>query len=162
MDKHRDPYDWLRAPVDTKPEELCKCENLSAITLQAHLAFNPLVCLVCNCEVHPNRVSLTPEQAETIYNWHGLYESLYLLWLGSGEYEQWAKERLEDPNGDVNVMGRSICDALSLVVPSYYWWFHDTCDHEVLPVTKCPVCKAPTIKQYGGNICEQCRVIVSA
>jgi hypothetical protein len=100
-----DPY-WKLRPAPASPEnELCHCTDAPAITLRTVLSPNPIGCLRCNREVLPERIGFSADVAENIASWRSVAESLWLLWLDSGEYEQWAKDKLENPNSQVQRAG---------------------------------------------------------
>lgn len=61
--------------------------------------------------------------------------ALYRLWLDSGEYEEYARACLVDPEGQVNRDGLKVARTLSARVPTRLWFFHDSDDGEP---TRCP------------------------
>jgi predicted nucleic acid-binding Zn ribbon protein len=81
------------------------------------------------------------------------------LWLNSGEYEDWAKDRLLDRDGQVNRHGFEIVERLSHIAKTYYLWFRDSLDDE--QPSQCPLCGAP-LESIEGCIfllCEHCRIL---
>ncbi|MCI0358117.1 MAG: hypothetical protein L0211_06525 [Planctomycetaceae bacterium] len=121
------------------------------------LSDNPIHCENCRREVDPERIGLTTEETEAIAHWYWAANALYRLWLLSGEYEMYAKERLLDPSGEVNVEGRQIAQALSAKLPTRLWFFHDSDDGEP---TACPVCGNPlnTAVKWGTGRCDACLI----
>jgi hypothetical protein len=85
--------------------EACECSGLKSLLLVDLLTDNPLHCGFCRREVAPERLQLTAEETDQIAHWFSAADALYKLWLHSGEYEAYAKSRLLDPNGEVNVKG---------------------------------------------------------
>lgn len=119
------------------------------------LSDNPLYCVACNGQVAPERIGFDDRLAEGIAYWRSLHRSLYLLWLDSGEYEDWAADKLRDPNASVNVTGRSIVQRLNQFVRSYYWWFHDASVDDYVPPERCPIC-SDHLEQCGDRDFQQC------
>ncbi|MCX4030338.1 DUF2310 family Zn-ribbon-containing protein [Endozoicomonas sp. SM1973] len=96
---------------------------------------------------------------DSIARCFSVYGSLYRLWIDSGEYEEYAKKKLLDSKGEVNVLGMKLAKELSLQWPTYYWWFHDTDDGKP---THCPCCGDQLNEEvfWGTGKCDNCRVIV--
>ena len=157
-----DPYWKLRPEAPTPPDELCGCESISTVVLCDTLGSNPLRCFDCSGEILPERVGYSADTAESIANWRSLHSSLYRLWLSSGEYENWARVQLLDPNGEMNRLGYDIVAELNSLpsIGAYYWYFVDT-DAESEP-TACPKCSAPLRPLPNGNrgTCDSCRIIL--
>jgi hypothetical protein len=99
-------YDKLRPCTDI---ESCKCDSVTSLLLIDLLTDNPLHCAACRREVDPERIALSTEDTEEIARWFSTAKSLYWLWLDSGEYEAYAKARLLDTQGQINVRGRPVC-----------------------------------------------------
>lgn len=149
-------YDKLRPWRDI---ESCECETVSALVLVDLLTDNPIHCAICRREVDPERISLTTDETESIAHWFSAASALYRLWLHSGEYENYAKQRLLDPNGQVNVEGRQLAQALSARIPTQLWFFYDTDDGEP---TTCPVCcnALDTDVKWGTGQCKACHIYI--
>lgn len=130
--------------------------------LRDTLTENPLQCVECNGEVAPERICFDERLSDDIASWRGLFRSLYLLWLDSGEYEAWAAERLLDRNGEVNVRGREVVDQLNQFVRAYYWWFKNTELEEPSAPVACPNCGI-AMEPYEGfsfQKCESCAILM--
>ena len=156
-----DPYWKLRPRAATPEDEVCHCPLGVGIMLRGCLTENPLFCVECNGEVPPERLGFDARFAETIAFWLSVYESLYSLWLASGEYETWAAESLSDPQGQVNREGREIVERLNAIVPTYYWWFDDAEVEEDRRLKECPICNS-MLEPYqcrGYRVCESCRIL---
>jgi hypothetical protein len=149
-------YDKLRPWTDI---EACECESVTGLLLLDLLTDNPLHCAACRREVDPKRLALSTEETEEIARWFSAAKSLYWLWLDSGEYEAYAKARLLDPQGQINVRGRTIAARLSAKISTQLWFFHDTDDG--VP-TACPFCRQPLNKdvRWGTGQCVECCIRV--
>jgi hypothetical protein len=162
VDEQVDPYWRLRPAGPTPDDEICRCPPGAAVVLRDVLTDNPLGCAACNGEVPPERLGFDARFAEEIAHWLSVYDSLYRLWLDSGEYEAWAAARLSDPHGQVNRTGREIVARLNDRVPAFYWWFVDTEAADAEPPVPCPVCSGPLGEYAGRNlrVCAACRILV--
>lgn len=137
--------------------EACECTQVESLLLVDILTDNPLHCGFCRKEVDPERLKLTAGEADQIAHWFSAASALYQLWLHSGEYEDYAKARLLDPKGEVNLEGLEVARTLSAKVPTRLWFFSDPDDGE--PV-HCPICgsKLSANVKWGTGSCEPCRV----
>ena len=137
--------------------EACQCAAVSELLLIDRLSDNPIHCASCLCEIDPERLQLTDDEVESIAGWYSVASSLYRLWLDSGEYEDYAKQRLLDPQGQVNRQARELAIALSIRIPTRFWYFHDSDDGEP---THCPVCggQLDTEVDLGTGICRPCHI----
>ena len=147
-------YDKLRPPTAI---ESCDCEAVEGLLLVDLLTDNPIHCAHCRKEIDPERIQLTAAETESIARWFSVASALYRLWLDSGEYEPYAKERLLDPHGQVNRDGREIAKVLSQRIPTRLWYFHDTDDGDP---TQCPVCAnyLDTQVKWGTGKCTSCHI----
>jgi hypothetical protein len=160
MSDSHDPYWKLRVPEGTSEEDLCGCDGTPPLLLQAHLAFNPIVCASCEREVEPERVGFGAELANRIYEWQTFHDCFYILWLDSREFEQWAKAQLRDPGSPVNTRALEVVEELNQFRRTYYWWFRDegALDDELSAA--CPRCGKAMSTDWGHRICEQCSILV--
>lgn len=151
-----DIYSKLRPDLET---ERCECAEIAEVILVHILTRNPIHCSQCRKEIEPERLELSVQEANDIACCFRTYGALYSLWLDSGEYEGWAKERLLDPRGQVNLQGKTIAAALTKRWPTFYWWFWDTDDG--IPES-CPSCAEDltTSPGWGVRRCHRCRVIM--
>ena len=156
----KDIYLKLRPLTGTPKEELCNCKEIKEIYLAYKLGTNPVHCLQCNGEIPPEKLGYDIKTAESIASWNTVYGALYVLWLNSGEYEGWARERLLDRQGQVNKEGFELINSLDPFAKAYYLWFHENCD-ETEP-SECPLCSAPLQprKQRRFLLCEHCRILI--
>ncbi len=160
-----DPYWKLRPTPPTPVEEICDCPPGHRLILVYKLRDNPLDCLECRGEVPPERLALSGELADRIARWRDAYGALYDLWLDSGEYEDWARERLLDPQGQVNRDGIEIAAELNRLIPTFYWWFTDTGVDDYQPPRHCPICHGAleTLEHcsiQGIQVCDDCRILI--
>lgn len=137
--------------------EACQCETLTELLLVDLLSDNPIHCASCRCEVDPERLQLPDNVVESIAGWYSVASALYRLWLDSGEYEDYAKQKLLDPCGQINQRARELAIAMSIHLPTRFWYFHDTDDADP---THCPVCggQLDTAIDWGIGICRPCHV----
>lgn len=137
--------------------EACRCETLTELLLLDLLTENPIHCANCRGEIDPERLQLTDNEVESIAGWRSVAGALYRLWLDSGEYEDYAKQKLLDPRGQVNQQARELAIVLSIRLPTRFWYFHDSDDGEP---TNCPVCgdQLDTSVAWGIGICRPCHV----
>ncbi|CAB1072249.1 hypothetical protein D1AOALGA4SA_1486 [Olavius algarvensis Delta 1 endosymbiont] len=157
-DKMNDTYSKLRPEPPTPKDEICDCANISEIYLAHKLGSNPIHCLGCSGEVLPDRLEFGERLAETIAYWNSVYGSLYQLWLDSGEYEDWARDRLLDPKGQVNTTGIDLVKELSSFAKAYYLWFYENTSQAP---DRCLLCGANLIVREGilFKFCEPCLLI---
>ncbi len=149
-----DAYNKLRPWTEI---EACECASAEGLFLVDLLTDNPLHCDFCRKEVDPERLKLTVEETESVARWFSTASALYRLWLDSGEYEEYAKARLLEPNGQVNRDGLKVARTLSARIPTRLWLFHDTDDGEP---THCPICRneLDTDVKWGTGTCLRCGI----
>lgn len=154
-----DPYFKLRPEMPTPEDELCKCEQISQLYLAHKLGSNPVYCLLCNGEILPDKLAFDEHLAEAIASWNSVYGSLYRLWLDSSEYEEWARDRLLDPKGQVNSRGMQLARQLSTIAKTYYLWF---CESDDTAPKTCPICEGQLVEKQGRKFlaCESCLLII--
>ncbi len=135
---------------------------MTEVMLRGTLSPNPLYCVRCRGEVPPERLQFDASLAEAIGAWVSVHDSLYRLWLASGEYEKWAAERLADPLGEVNAQGREIVARLNTIVPAYYWWFVDSEVIQPEDFQACPICagQLTDVAKNSFRKCSLCRILV--
>ncbi len=149
-----DVYNKLRPWTEI---EACECACVEGLFLVDLLTDNPLHCDFCRKEVDPERLKLTVEETESVAGWFSVASALYRLWLDSGEYEEYAKANLLDPNGQINRDGLKVALALSARIPTRLWFFSDTDDGEP---THCPICgnELDTDVKWGTGTCLGCKI----
>jgi hypothetical protein len=157
-----DAHRKLRPQQATPPEERCSCEGCPPLLLRSTLGPNPLSCAACNLEVLPERLGISSELAEALATWRSFHDCFYLLWLDSGEFEDWAWNELSNPRSPVNSRGLSLRAQLEQVRHAYYWWFQEVGGAGFMPLTNCPVCGSRLLDaKLVGNVCESCGILVA-
>lgn len=158
-----DPYRRLRPKAATPNNEICVCDSATSIVLQPHFSPNPLSCARCNLEVPPERIGLNAAIVESVATWRRFHEAFYVLWLDSGEFEDWAADQLSNPVSPVNRRGLALARQLSKWRRCYLWWFQLE-DIEEGTSTVCPGCALPLEPRFTGErpqgggllVCETC------
>ena len=147
-------YKRLRPSTEV---ESCECEAVNGLLLVDILSDNPIHCDFCRREVDPERIDLTAEETDEVARWFMQARALYALWLHSGEYEDYAKSRLLDVEGQVNKDGLAVAELLSKKIPTRLWLFHDTDDGAP---ANCPVCGQllHLDVKWGTGKCRTCRL----
>jgi predicted nucleic acid-binding Zn ribbon protein len=130
----------------------------------AALGPNPIHCLRCNLEVRPERLALTARETDDVAHWRLTYDAIDALELASGEYEQWARERLLDLNSPPNVEGRKVAAMLNEKERCYFWIWQPQADDGWIPPSACPYC-GEALAGYDEGIfpqllCERDSVVV--
>jgi hypothetical protein len=156
VEQEMDAYSKLRPYTEI---ERCECDAVSGLLLVHLLTDNPIHCATCKNEVDPERLGLVASEVDEIASCFSVYGALYALWLDSGDYEAFAKEKLLDPKGQVNRAGMAVAERMSRKWPTYYWWFHDSDDGDP---DRCPSCGVTldTDVRWGTGKCDRCHVLV--
>ncbi|MCC6488534.1 MAG: hypothetical protein IT364_13640 [Candidatus Hydrogenedentes bacterium] len=168
MPEASDPYWRLRPQPATPSDDICSCASLTPLLLQPHLSPNPLSCARCNLEVPPERIGFDEGLANALAYWLKLYDSLYFLWLDSGEFEEWAATHFRNPSSVVNSRGIELAEKVSNHQRCYLSWFQEEGDDTWVPPTECPRCSGPLHVRFEGErpeggslaICEACSIAI--
>ncbi len=139
--------------------EECRCASIRCLYLVYTLSENPVCCGDCRGEVSLERLSLSSDELESLRNCFNVFGSLYKLWLDSGEYEEYAKERLLDSSGQVNLHGMRLAKKISSHILVYYWWFWDSEDG--VP-DRCPSCQGNLDYNitWAEGKCDCCHIVI--
>jgi predicted nucleic acid-binding Zn ribbon protein len=160
-----DPYYRLKPPPPTPADEVCSCTEPHPRKLMFALGYNPVHCMACNLEVPPEACRPDESLCEAIAKWRELASALEMLWLDSGDYEEWAKTQLTDMSGRVNQIGMEVRARLNTLRRTYYWFFQDETDDSEA-ITSCPVCRRSLEESPLGifkqMVCETCSIVTSA
>lgn len=106
--------------------------------------------------------------AESVARWRAFHEAFDVLWLDSGEFEDWAADQLSDPASAVNRRGLALARQLSEWRRCYLWWFQKT-SQEGDETGACP-CRALQLeprftgeRPEGGGllVCEACSLAIA-
>jgi len=114
-----DAYTKLRPAPPTPADELCTCDGAQPWLLRSVLTPNPLACALCNLEVDPDRLCVSPALVEGLAHWRSFHDCFYLLWLDSREFEAWGRDQLSDPCSPVNLRGLALSAELGRVRLTY-------------------------------------------
>lgn len=169
MRPDNDRYWKLRPPPPTPADEICACASVTPVVLQPHLSPNPLSCARCNLEVPPERIGFDETLADALASWRQYHDSFYLLWLDSGDFEEWAKMHLSDPSSVVNSRGLNLAWKVSEFRRCYLWWFQDEGADDWVPATKCPRCSGTLDVRFKGErpqgggllVCKRCSIALA-
>lgn len=156
------PIDKLKPTGPTPVEEMCTCNGTGPIMLRSALGPFPVYCMSCNGEVPLETLTLSDELAEGIAYWRDIHDAMYVLWLSSGEYEDWARQKLLDPKGSINVQGMALARQLNDQRQTYFWYFSDTGLEDVPTPRACPFC-GQQLEEYENRnyqVCQACQVAV--
>ena len=139
-------------------DEVCRCSEKTPMHLRYSFSEFPFFCTECNGQIFPSALKITEDLADQIVGWLSVYESLFSLWLDSGEYEAFAESALRDPKGQINSLGLKISAKISNQRPTYYWWFTE--NDTVNPSTDCPLCHQKLRKhsRYPVGFCDPCGI----
>ena len=143
-----------------EPEKSCHCSNDVPVILQGSLPESPLNCMQCKTPVSLEDVSVSDELADAINKWGQLYSSLFTLWRDSGEYQEWAKQKLLDEAGSINLEGLKLAQQYNVMRKAYYWMFRDNSDKDYVQPQHCPFCGASMVPilENDFKVCHDCRV----
>ncbi|HEY3463066.1 MAG TPA: hypothetical protein VGK62_06435 [Gaiellaceae bacterium] len=76
------------------------------------------------------------------------------LELASGEYEQFARSQLLDPQSPTNIEGRKVTAMLDEKERFYFGFWQPESDEDYTCLENCPYCGG-TLMQYDGGIFPQ-------
>jgi predicted nucleic acid-binding Zn ribbon protein len=158
---NKDIYWKLRPAPPTPEDEICSCPGERAIVLAPGLSPNPIACADCNLEVPPERLELSEELSEDLADYNSFYGAFELLWLDSGEFEEWARSQLSDIASPVNTRGLALRKRLDASRRCYYWWFQDPTAEDYEPIARCPGCSKNLIQRGTRLVCEACGIMVA-
>jgi len=166
VDDTADVYERLRPPKPTPADEICGCPGGTAVKVMSTggLGFNPIHCLQCNGEVPPERLELGRELVDAVANWYRTYGAIDALELQSGEYEEWARAELLNPDSPPNREGLELVRRLNERVATYFWFWQAESDQDGEPLSSCPVCGGGLVAHDSGLfpqlLCERDRLVV--
>jgi len=141
-------------------DKICHCPKDEPALLHGSLPVSPLNCMQCKKPIRLNDVIISNELEHAILKWARIYNSLFILWSGSIEYREWAKQQLLDETGHINLQGLKLAQQLNTVRKTYYWMFQDNSDKDYVQPQHCPFCgtsMVPILKNEF-KVCHDCRV----
>lgn len=156
----------LTSPRQSTDADICKCSDMPPVVLQSTMTSNPIACADCNLEVNLSRLHLSDELTSEIRVWQNKFDSLFKLWLDSGDHEQMAFEQLSRADSEVNKMGLTANRKIGQTRESYYWWFVDNSSESDPRLLFCPNCSSDLVTRQNKfnadtRICRQCKIIVA-
>ncbi len=161
MEHVADPY-WKLKPAPPIPEgEYCTCDGSEDIYLCYLLRENPLRCAACSGYVRAETIGFLADVAEAVASWTQFYGCFYLLWLDSGDFEDWALAQMANPASSPNMRGYEVTRMLSTYRRCYFWWFQDVGRDGFEPLVVCPRCKAALTPHYNRLACQLCSIVVA-
>ncbi len=145
--------------MKTDQENTCQCSDETPVILNGSQQESPLNCMRCKKPVSLIESTSNDELAEAISKWGQLYRSLFTLWQGSIEYKQWAKEKLLDEIGSINLDGLKLAQQYNEKRKTYYWLFQDYSDKDYVEPEHCPFCGAAMepIMENKFKVCSDCK-----
>jgi len=158
------PYRRLMPPEPTPEDEICGCDGRPPLKLMFDLGYNPLHCVLCNCEIRPESIDWPDAQVREIARWCGLYRSILELWLDSGEYEAWADTELSNIGSYLNRTGLALVPEINARRRCYYHLHQSSEGEEFKPLANCPQCgQTLSVKEdwaHSSGTCDQCLILV--
>lgn len=150
----------------TGRQDVCRCSDHPATLLQSTLEWPPLACARCNLGMRPESHIVDSHLLGELRAWQSVHDALYLLWLDSAEYEPWARDRLLDPHGEVNVLGLKLAARLGASSPCFLWWFCDDSTTVRPESAQCPRCRGSLETAFSGErpsggsllVCHACSI----
>lgn len=107
---------------------------------------------------------------EYLYQWESSYHTHDGIWVGSGALEMLAYKQLADPESELNISGRDLCEEIEKYtnIPTYYFLYRYFGRRNGEADRPCPVCGKPW--RVEGNDekrqwwefafrCDTCRLV---
>jgi len=138
----------------------CSCTRDKPVLLNGSQPVSPFNCMQCKKPVLLEDANVPDELAGAINMWGRLYRALFTLWRDSTEYREWAKQKLLDETGSINLDGLNLAQQYNVTRKTYYWMFQDNSDKDYVQPENCPFCGAsmePILKN-DFKVCHPCMV----
>ena len=146
----------------------CACGTERAIILSVSLSRDELPCGRCGAGIPVEGLKGPRDVIHLLRRWVDQAYAIEMLWLSSGEYEDWAKGEIDSAKSKVNQMGRQVAQKLTPTVPTWLYSAPHAGARQAVDkyLDHCPACHDPTdktglIAKYGLG-CAKCRVAGSA
>ena len=141
-------------------EKICHCSKSFPMILNGSLSDSPLSCIQCKNSIPLDDLNIPTKLALATSQWQKLYNSLYILLYGNIEYYEWAKSKLLDETGFINMEGLRLSQQYNAIRKCYYWMFQDINDKDYRQVQECPFCGASMepIENNNFKVCHDCMV----
>jgi len=146
--------------MNPNPEKTCHCSSVVPVILQGSLQESSLNCMQCKNPVSLEDTNVSDKLADAIKKWGQLYSSLFTLWHGSVEYREWAKQKLLDDIGSINLEGLKLAQQYNRVRKTYYWMFQNNSDKNYVQPQHCPYCgeSMVPILENDFKVCHSCMI----
>ncbi len=126
-------------------DNICRCSRDEPALLHGSLPVSPLYCMQCKKPILLNDAIITNELEHATIKWAKTYNSLFILWSDTIEYREWAKQKLLDEIGSINLEGFRLAQQYNAVRKTYYWIFQDNSDKDYVQPQHCPFCGASLV-----------------
>lgn len=156
-----DIYFKLKPIPPTPVDGICSCKASFPFVLCYAFGDNPIRCSECNLEVLPENLPFEASLIDEIASWNRFYSCFFNLWLDSGEFEEWARQQLSDPQSTANQRAYSLCLQISEIRECYFWWFQDIGADNFKFLETCPKCNSQLTEKFDRLVCEQCSILVT-
>jgi hypothetical protein len=140
----------------------CRCAGTSPLRLMWALDPDVVWCIRCNAPVKRATHFFRPAAKNSLGRWKAEFESIYRLWLESGDYESWARRQLTSLAAPINRTGLKLVRANSkLDGRKLYYYFDQFLDRPVR-ARKCPACGGALNIVQGRSLglCSRCLLAI--
>jgi len=141
-------------------DNICRCSRDKPTLLHGSLPVSPLNCMQCKKPVILNNEITSNELEHATFKWAKTYNALFILWSDTIEYREWAKQKLLDEIGSINLEGLELAQKYNTVRKTYYWMFQDNSDKDYIQPKHCPFCGSSMVPilENDFKVCHGCRV----
>ncbi len=146
--------------MSLEQDSICRCSRNEPVLLHGALPVSPLNCIRCRKPILLSDAIISKELEQAIFTWGQIYSALFTLWRDSIEYREWAKQKLLDETGSINLEGLELAQQYNVIRKAYYWMFQDNSDKDYIQPKRCPFCGASLVPILKNNfkVCHDCRV----
>ena len=141
----------------------CICDSAATIKLMHNGTDEFWFCGCCNQAIAEDLLPDVRDPAE-LRRWAESFWSIYILWLASAEYEEWAAAELFDMMSPVNQLGINLVKSARSDVPVYYYLSWNESVESAEPPPCCPLCQAAweVLPCQGRDVvvCESDRLLL--
>ena len=141
-------------------DNICRCSRNEPALLRGSLPISPLNCMQCRKPILLSDAIISKELEQATFKWAKTYNSLFILWSDTMEYQEWAKQKLLDEIGSINLEGLELAQQYNAVRKTYYWMFQDSSDKDYMQPQHCPFCGASMVPILKNDfkVCHDCGV----
>lgn len=146
--------------MNLNKQSICQCTMDAPVLLNGSLPISPLNCMRCKRPVPLVVPNVPDELTDAFSKWGRIYSSLFTLWRDSVEYRGWAKQKLLDETGSINLEGLMLAQQYNLFRSTFYWMFRDISDKDYMQPQHCPFCSASMMPLLDNDfkVCHACKV----